>query len=108
MITQVLSSQRGASAPVAAVQFGLTAIICDHVMRSKSAGAERKTMSGSRACMLKRLLPVAASLTLVTLLARPGMAADDLSVRFSYKLKGEYGFFFMGQAKGAYSNAGLA
>ncbi len=34
-------------------------------------------------------------------------AADDLSVRFSYKLKGEYGFFYLGKERGLYKDAGL-
>lgn len=36
------------------------------------------------------------------------LAADDVNVRFSYKLKGEYGFFYLGQEKGVYSQAGLS
>lgn len=39
--------------------------------------------------------------------ATPVAAAEDLNVRFSYKLKGEYGFLYMGQKDGAYSRAGL-
>lgn len=39
--------------------------------------------------------------------ATQATAAEDLNVRFSYKLKGEYGFFYMGQKDGAYSKAGL-
>ncbi|MGI6856673.1 ABC transporter substrate-binding protein [Mesorhizobium sp. 1B3] len=35
-------------------------------------------------------------------------AAEDVNIRFSYKLKGEYGFFYLGQEKGVYSQAGLA
>ena len=64
-------------------------------------------MSRQKACMLKRLFFVIGSLMLASCLVSPGTAADDLNVRFSYKLKGEYGFFFMGQAKGAYSDVGL-
>src|SRR5260370_36895810 len=65
-------------------------------------------MSRQKACLLKRLFSVIGSLMLASCLVSPGTAADDLNVRFSYKLKGEYGFFFMGQAKGAYSDVGLA
>ncbi|CAN7491047.1 ABC transporter substrate-binding protein [Aminobacter aminovorans] len=35
-------------------------------------------------------------------------AADEVNIRFSYKLKGEYGFFYLGQEKGVYSQAGLS
>ncbi len=35
------------------------------------------------------------------------MAADNVNVRFSYKLKGEYGFFFFGQQKGVYADLDL-
>ena len=64
-------------------------------------------MSSQKACTLKRLFFAIGSLMLASCLVSPGAAADDLNVRFSYKLKGEYGFFFMGQAKGAYSEVGL-
>jgi len=71
---------------------------------------ERKKdqMSRQKTRLLKRLFSVVGSLMLASCLVSPGTAADDLNVRFSYKLKGEYGFFFMGQAKGAYSDVGLA
>ncbi len=44
----------------------------------------------------------------LALAATAAAAAEDVNVRFSYKLKGEYGFFFMGQEKGVYAQAGLA
>src|SRR3981081_4548598 len=68
---------------------------------------EEVSMSRQKACTLQHLVSVLGSLMLASCLVSPGTAADDLNVRFSYKLKGEYGFFFMGQAKGAYSDVGL-
>ena len=65
-------------------------------------------MPRQNGCMLKRLFSVIGSLMLASCLVSPGTTADALNVRFSYKLKGEYGFFFLGQAKGAYSDVGLA
>ncbi|MFG1238413.1 hypothetical protein V5F63_14570 [Xanthobacter autotrophicus DSM 597] len=38
----------------------------------------------------------------LALAATAAAAAEDVNVRFSYKRKGEYGFFFMGQEKGVY------
>lgn len=64
-------------------------------------------MSRPRTRMLKCLVSLVGALLLASSLVSPGTAADDINVRFSYKLKGEYGFFFLGQAKGAYSDAGL-
>src|ERR1700716_1104301 len=70
---------------------------------------ERKKdqMSRQNTCLLKRLFSVIGSLMLASCLVSPGTAADDLNVRFSYKLKGGDGFFFMGEKKGVYPAFGL-
>ncbi|MBO9711671.1 ABC transporter substrate-binding protein [Sphingomonas sp.] len=52
---------------------------------------------------------LASALLLVTLLAAPlaAQAAEPLSVRFSWRLKGEYAAFYLGQERGLFARAGL-
>jgi hypothetical protein len=58
-------------------------------------------------CTRKTFCSALGALMIVWSMAQAAAAKDDVRVRFSYKLKGEYGLFYMGQAKGAYSDAGL-
>jgi len=49
----------------------------------------------------------AAAITLAALSPRAASAADTVNVRFSWKLKGEYGFFYLGKEKQLYQNKGI-
>jgi len=49
----------------------------------------------------------AAATAFATLMAGQSAMADDVNVRFSWKLKGEYGFFYLGEQKGIYKDAGV-
>ncbi|MHB0772921.1 ABC transporter substrate-binding protein [Bradyrhizobium sp. 1.29L] len=53
---------------------------------------------------------VAAAIALVTAIvcSSVALAADEVRVRFSWKLKGEYGHLYLAQARGFYSNKNLA
>jgi NitT/TauT family transport system substrate-binding protein len=42
-----------------------------------------------------------------SLASMPSWAADTIHVRFSWKLKGEYGFFYLGKDKGIYAKHGI-
>ena len=50
----------------------------------------------------------ATAIALGAVFAGQSAKADDLNVRFSWKLKGEYGFFYLGKAKEIYKNAGIS
>ena len=50
---------------------------------------------------------LAATAALATVLASHSAMAEDVNVRFSWKLKGEYGFFYLGQQNGLYKDAGI-
>ncbi|MGI6857013.1 ABC transporter substrate-binding protein [Mesorhizobium sp. 1B3] len=54
-----------------------------------------------------RAFAFAATAAFGTALASQSASAEDVNVRFSWKLKGEYGFFYLGQEKGVYKDAGL-
>jgi NitT/TauT family transport system substrate-binding protein len=73
-------------------------------MRSKKPGGK---MTKRAICTRKTFCSALGALMIVWSMAQAAAAKDDVRVRFSYKLKGEYGLFYMGQAKGAYSDAGL-
>jgi NitT/TauT family transport system substrate-binding protein len=49
-----------------------------------------------------------ATTAVATLVASQGAMAEEVKVRFSWKLKGEYGFFYLGEQKGVYKDAGVA
>jgi|TARA_A100001391_G_scaffold64006_2_gene40071 NitT/TauT family transport system substrate-binding protein len=56
----------------------------------------------------KRLVTLFSTAAVAALLAgAPAIAADDINVRFSWKLKGEYGFFYHGQEEGVYEERDL-
>jgi NitT/TauT family transport system substrate-binding protein len=61
----------------------------------------------SYATSLVRSLAFAATAAVGTVLASQGAMAEDVNVRFSWKLKGEYGFFYLGEEKGFYKDAGI-
>lgn len=48
-----------------------------------------------------------ATTALAMLMASQSAMAEDVKVRFSWKLKGEYGFFYLGEQKGLYKDAGV-
>lgn len=48
-----------------------------------------------------------ATTAIATLVASQGAMAEEVKVRFSWKLKGEYGFFYLGEQKGIYKDAGV-
>ncbi|MFU0505544.1 ABC transporter substrate-binding protein [Pseudaminobacter sp. NGMCC 1.201702] len=50
---------------------------------------------------------IAATAAFATLMASQSAMAEDVNVRFSWKLKGEYGFFYLGEQKGLYKDAGV-
>ena len=50
---------------------------------------------------------IAATAAFTTLMTVHGAMAEDVNVRFSWKLKGEYGFFYLAQKEGLYEKAGL-
>lgn len=52
-------------------------------------------------------LAVTAALAIVFAGPAPGAMAEDFNVRFSWKLSGAYGFFYLGEQKGVYKDAGL-
>ncbi|MDZ5454357.1 ABC transporter substrate-binding protein [Labrys sp. ZIDIC5] len=56
--------------------------------------------------LIRRAMLAAMAAVAVLSGGRPAQA-EDLNVRFSWKLKGEYGFFYLGQEKGLYQNAGV-
>lgn len=57
---------------------------------------------------LVRGAALAATAALAAVLATQSVMAEDVvNVRFSWKLKGEYGFFYLGEAKGIYKDAGV-
>ncbi|MBN8968401.1 MAG: ABC transporter substrate-binding protein [Rhizobiales bacterium] len=53
------------------------------------------------------LATVAVGFALTAASIAPGFTAEAFNVRFSYKYKGEYGLFLLGQSKGLYKDAGL-
>ncbi|BCH22981.1 ABC transporter substrate-binding protein [Mesorhizobium sp. L-8-3] len=61
----------------------------------------------SYATSLVRSLTLAATVAVGSILASQSAMAEDLNVRFSWKLKGEYGFFYLGEEKGVYRDAGV-
>lgn len=50
---------------------------------------------------------LAATAAIITLMATPNAMAEEVKVRFSWKLKGEYGFFYLGEKEGLYKDAGV-
>ncbi|MBR0857862.1 ABC transporter substrate-binding protein [Bradyrhizobium liaoningense] len=56
---------------------------------------------------LRRLLAVLAVSIVASFLTAPASALDTMNVRFSWKLKGEYGFFYLGKEKGLYQKNGI-
>ena len=50
----------------------------------------------------------AAAIAFGAVLTGQSAQAENLNVRFSWKLKGEYGFFYLGKAKGLYKDAGIS
>lgn len=48
-----------------------------------------------------------ATAAVATILASQSVMAEDVNVRFSWKLKGEYGFFYLGEEKSLYKDAGV-
>lgn len=54
---------------------------------------------------LIRSTALIATAAAATVLASQGAMAEDVNVRFSWKLKGEYGFFYLGEQKGLYKDA---
>jgi NitT/TauT family transport system substrate-binding protein len=50
----------------------------------------------------------ATALAVGAILAVQGAQAADLNARFSWKLKGEYGFFYLGEKKDLYKDAGIS
>lgn len=56
---------------------------------------------------LVRSAALIAATAVTTVLASQAAMAEDVNLRFSWKLKGEYGFFYLGQEKGLYKDAGL-
>lgn len=65
----------------------------------------RTSMKDTRRNGILRLM--AAALVAVVASAMPAFAADDINVRFSWKLKGEYGFFYYGLDQGLYEERDL-
>lgn len=61
----------------------------------------------SYATSLVRSLALAATVAVGSVLAGQSAMAEDVNVRFSWKLKGEYGFFYLGEEKGLYKDAGV-
>ncbi|BCH30785.1 hypothetical protein MesoLjLc_27150 [Mesorhizobium sp. L-8-10] len=61
----------------------------------------------SYATSLVRSLTLAATVAVGSILVSQSAMAEDLNVRFSWKLKGEYGFFYLGEEKGVYRDAGV-
>ena len=58
---------------------------------------------------MNRLRSLVMILTLVMLgRSAPALAQDNVNVRFSWKLKGEYGALYMAQEAGHYKKANLA
>lgn len=56
---------------------------------------------------LRRLLEILAVSIVASFLTAPASALDTVNVRFSWKLKGEYGFFYLGKEKGLYQKNGI-
>lgn len=56
---------------------------------------------------LIRSLALAATAAVVTAFASHGAMAEEFKVRFSWKLSGAYGFFYLGDQKGVYKDAAL-
>lgn len=56
---------------------------------------------------INRGVALAATAAIATLMASPSALAEEVKVRFSWKLKGEYGFFYLGEQKGLYKEAGV-
>ncbi|EKF17472.1 NMT1/THI5 like domain protein [Nitratireductor pacificus pht-3B] len=50
---------------------------------------------------------LAATATAAIVFTAQGAMAEDVKARFSWKLKGEYGFFYLGEEKGLYKDAGV-
>ncbi|MBN9077772.1 MAG: myristoyl transferase [Rhizobiales bacterium 65-79] len=61
----------------------------------------------SYAKTLMRGAAFAAALAFAAVFAGQSAKAADLNARFSWKLKGEYGFFYLGKAKDLYKDAGI-
>ncbi|MEZ0168804.1 ABC transporter substrate-binding protein [Microvirga sp. TS319] len=61
----------------------------------------------SHAAGLVRRVALTATAVIAATLASQSAMAEDINVRFSWKLKGEYGFFYLGEQKGLYKDAGL-
>ena len=56
---------------------------------------------------LRKLLGALAVSIAASFLTTPALALDTVNVRFSWKLKGEYGFFYLGKEKGLYQKNGI-
>ncbi|MCB1387413.1 MAG: ABC transporter substrate-binding protein, partial [Nitratireductor sp.] len=50
---------------------------------------------------------IAATAVAAAMLAGQAAMADDVNVRFSWKLKGEYSFFYLGEERDLYKDAGV-
>jgi NitT/TauT family transport system substrate-binding protein len=56
---------------------------------------------------LMRGATFATALAVAAVFAGQSASAEDLNVRFSWKLKGEYAFFYLGEKKNLYKDAGI-
>ena len=54
-----------------------------------------------------RTTVLAIATTFTAIMTSHGAMAEEVKVRFSWKLKGEYGFFYLGEQKGVYKDAGV-
>ncbi|QOZ31658.1 ABC transporter substrate-binding protein [Bradyrhizobium sp. CCBAU 53421] len=56
---------------------------------------------------LRKLLGLFAVSIAASFVTTPASALDTVNVRFSWKLKGEYGFFYLGKERGLYQKKGI-